>query len=114
MYLMEKYLFIIILLTLAYYLHNCWVENKIEKMLKMKEGFIDTVNTSDPDLVKSITTLGQVCKDLQGQNGLTIPGKMNCIGDVNITGLLTIDNRDILNTLKWLGDKADIYKNICV
>jgi hypothetical protein len=31
---MEKYLVIIIVLVLAYYLHNCWVESKIEKFAR--------------------------------------------------------------------------------
>jgi hypothetical protein len=99
---METILVIIILLTLAYYLHNCWIENKIEKILKTKEGFANTVNTSDPDLVKSITTLGQICKDLQSPNGLTVPGKMNCNGGVNVTGTLVVNSRDILTELDSL------------
>ena len=94
MYLMEKYIVFIILVVLAYYLHNCWVENKINNILKTKEGFVDTINTSDPDLVKSITTLGQVCKDLQGQNGLTVPGKITC-GGINATTKLFVNDIDI-------------------
>ena len=113
MYLMEKYIVFIILVVLAYYLHNCWVENKINNILKTKEGFVDTINTSDPDLVKSITTLGQVCKDLQGQNGLTVPGKITCGGDVNITGLLTVNKINILKVLKEVGDKLDKYAKKC-
>jgi hypothetical protein len=47
----------------------------------MKEGFANTVNTSDPDLIKSITTLAQVCKDLQA-GGLKIPGNLTVTGTI--------------------------------
>ena len=83
---------------------NCWVENKINNILKTKEEFVDTINTSDPDLVKSITTLGQIVTDLQDLNGLTVPGKMNCISGINVTGLLTVNSINILAKLNSLSN----------
>ena len=85
---MEKYLIIIILVVLAYYLHRYCIQIEIKKILKTKEGFADTINTSDPDLVKSITTLGQVCKDLQA-GGLTVPGALNIKSVINTDGDIT-------------------------
>ena len=92
---MQKYLIILILVIIAYYLHRYCIQFEIEKILKTKEGFADTVNTSDPDLIKSITTLGQIVTDLQDLNGLTVPGKMNCISGINVTGLLTVNSINI-------------------
>lgn len=40
---MKKYLVIIILVILTYYLHRYCIQNEIEKFLKTKEGFVDTV-----------------------------------------------------------------------
>jgi hypothetical protein len=82
---MEKYLVIIILVVLAYYVHRYCIQVEIEKILKTKEGFVDTVNTSDPDLYKSIITLGQICKDLQA-GGINVPGNLNIKGVINTTG----------------------------
>ena len=72
--------------------------------VKTKEEFVDTINTSDPDLVKSITTLGQIVTDLQDLNGLTVPGKMNCISGINVTGLLTVNSINILAKLNSLSN----------
>ena len=96
---MEKYFVILILIVISYSLYNCWVDNKIEKILKTKEGFAETLTKSDSDLFQSITTLGQIADKLQGSNGLTVPGKMNCIGGVNVTGILAVNNRDIVAEL---------------
>lgn len=99
---MEKYFVILILIVISYSLYNCWVDNKIEKILKTKEGFADTLTKSDSDLLQSITTLGQIADKLQGPNGLTVPGKMNCISGVNVTGILAVNNRNIIAELDSL------------
>lgn len=96
---MQKYLIILILVIIAYYLHRYCIQFEIEKILKTKEGFADTVNTSDPDLIKSITTLGQIAKDLQGSDGLKVPGN------------LIIKDRNILNELDVL-NKYSLSKSI--
>jgi len=103
---MEKYLVIIILVVLAYYMHRYCIQVEIEKILKTKEGFADTVNTSDPDLVKSITTLGQICKDLQSSDGLKVPGNLNIKGAINASGGITC------NTIK--SDAISINGNLSV
>ena len=55
-------------------------------------------------MVKSITTLGQIVTDLQDLNGLTVPGKMNCISGINVTGLLTVNSINILAKLNSLSN----------
>ena len=80
---MEKYLVIIILVVLTYYLFNCWVENKVNNILKTKEGFAGTTgSTNDADVASSINTLAQIAKDLQA-GGLTVPGALNIKGVIN-------------------------------
>ena len=90
---MEKYLVIIILVVLVYYLFNCWFENKINNILKLKEGFVEetcgTNNVIDnADIAKSINTLAQITKDLQA-GGLTVPGALNIKGVINTDGDIT-------------------------
>ena len=86
---MEKYLVIIVLVVLVYYLFNCWVENKINHILKTKEGFAGTTCiANDADIAKSINTLSQIAKDLQA-GGLTVSDALNIKGTINTDGDIT-------------------------
>ena len=108
---MEKYLIIIILVVLAYYLHRYCIQIEIKKILKTKEGFADTINTSDPDLVKSITTLGQIAKDLQA-GGLKIPGNLTVTGTIK-TGTDLSDIADRLTKLEKLPSGMRLFQIDC-
>ena len=81
---MQKYLVIIILIVLTYYLFNCWFENKINNILKTKEGFAAT--GGDADVASSINTLSQIANDLQTGKGLKVPGVLNILGALNTDG----------------------------
>ena len=81
---MEKYLIIIILVVLAYYVHRYCIQIEIEKILKTKEGFAAT-SGSDADVANSINTLAQIAKDLQA-GGITVPGNLNIKAAINTTG----------------------------
>ena len=85
---MEKYLVILIITIICYYVFHYCIQLEVEKLIKIKEGFVDTINTSDSDLVKSITTLGQVAKDLQA-GGLKVPGNLNVTGTINTDGAIS-------------------------
>ena len=84
---MEKYLIIIILVVLAYYLHRYCIQIEIEKILKTKEGFAGTTG-DDADVASSINTLAQIAKDLQA-GGLTVPGALNIKSVINTDGNIT-------------------------
>ena len=73
---MEKYLVIIIAIIILYYLHNCWVENKIEKFMKLREGFTDAITTNGVDDSNAINILAKVAKDLQEGGGLKVLGNL--------------------------------------
>jgi len=82
---MEKYLVILIITIICYYVFRYCVQLEVEKIIKTKEGFADT---SDSDLIKSITTLGQIATDLQ-KDGLKVPGNLNVTGAINTDGVIT-------------------------
>jgi len=84
---MEKYLVIIILVVLAYYVHRYCIQIEIEKILKTKEGFAAT-SGSDADVANSINTLAQIAKDLQA-GGITVPGNLNIKAAINTDGSIT-------------------------
>lgn len=82
---MEKYLIILIITIICYYVFRYCVQLEVEKIIKTKEGFADT---SDSDLIKSITTLGQIATDLQ-KDGVKVPGNLNVVGTINTDGVIT-------------------------
>jgi len=96
---MEKYLVVLIITIICYYIFRYCIQLEVEKM---KEGFVDTVNTSDPDLIKSITTLAQVCKDLQ-KDGLKVPGDLTVTGILNASSL-SVGSGTISTTGQIKGD----------
>lgn len=85
---MEKYLIILIITIICYYIFRYCIQLEVEKLIKTKEGFADTINKSDSDLIKSITTLGQIATDLQ-TNGLKVPGNLNVTGTINTDNVIT-------------------------
>ena len=104
---MEKYLVFIILVVLAYYLFNCWVENKINHILKTKEGFAGTMGDVDDTQVMSINTLAKIATDLktgkglQTSDALNIKGTINTDGDITTKGKISADgvvtaNKDLI------------------
>ena len=108
---MEKYLVVLIIVIICYYVFRYCIQVEVDKLIKTKEGFVDTINKSDPDLVKSITTLGQVAKDLQA-DGLKIPGNLTVTGTINASSLVVSD-RNILAELNTLTTKVDtLTKNL--
>ena len=86
---MEKYLVFIILVVLAYYLFNCWVENKINHILKTKEGFAGTMGDVDDTQVMSINTLAKIATDLKTGKGLQTSDALNIKGTINTDGDIT-------------------------
>jgi len=82
---MEKYLIILIITIICYYVFRYCVQLEVEKIIKTKEGF---ANTSDSDLINSITTLGQIATDLQ-KDGVKVPGNLNVIGTINTDNDIT-------------------------
>jgi len=116
---MERYIVFIILVVLAYYLFNCWVENKVNNILKSKEGFAGTTgSTNDADVASSINTLAQIAKDLQA-GGINVPGALNIKGALDIKGAINTDGvinaKDIINTDSDINAKGmNIKKNIFV
>ena len=103
---MEKYLVIIILVVLTYYLFNCWVENKVNNILKTKEGFAGTTgSTNDADVASSINTLAQIAKDLQA-GGLTVPGALNIKAGINTDG--DINAKSAINATGAINAKGGI------
>ena len=101
---MEKYLVIIILVVLVYYLFNCWVENKINNILKTKEGFAET--TGGGDVASSINTLSQIANDLQTGKGLKVPGVLNILGALNTDG--DINTKGAINAKSAINAKGGI------
>ena len=121
---MEKYLVFIILVVLVYYLFNCWVENKVNNILKTKEGFAGTTgSTNDADVASSINTLAQIAKDLQA-GGLTVPGALNIKAGINTDGDINaksainatgdINTKGVINATGDInaGGNINIKKNI--
>ena len=107
---MEKYLVIIILVVLAYYVHRYCIQIEIEKILKTKEGFAAT-SGSDADVASSINTLAQIAKDLQA-GGLTVPGPLNIKAAINTTGDINtesaINAKGAINTSGVINAKGGI------
>jgi hypothetical protein len=96
---MEKYLVIIIGIIILYYLHNCWVESKIEKFLsmnKIKEGFGDAVTVDAIDDNNAINILAKVAKDLQEGGGLKVKGALNVDNAANFAGPVNVSNSSAL------------------
>lgn len=91
---MEKYIVILILAVLVYYIHNCWVESKIEKFFnsnKIREGFGDVAQSvGGVDDQNAINTLAQVAKKLQ-EGGLSLPGKLSFVNQSSNSIGLQID-----------------------
>lgn len=80
---MEKYLVILIVLVLIYYLHRYCVQTEVEKFMKIKEGFGDAVTVDGVDDLNAINTLAKIAKDLQS-GGVTMPGTLSLKGDLNV------------------------------
>lgn len=108
---MEKYLVVLIIVIICYYVFRYCIQLEVEKLIKTKEGFADTINTSDPDLVKSITTLGQIAKDLQA-GGLKIPGNLTVTGTIK-TGTDLSDIADRLTKLEKLPSGMRLFQIDC-
>jgi len=85
--LMKKYLIILIIFILFYYLHKYCIKIEIEK-------FTSPLSTNLPytaDDLNAIRTLGLIAKDLQEGGGLKIPGNI-LLSDKHILSTNTIDN----------------------
>jgi hypothetical protein len=81
---MEKYLIIIILAIVLFYLHRYCVQVEVEKFInsnKIKEDFGDVAQSvGGIDDQNAINTLAQVAKKIQ-EGGLTVPGVLNVQSD---------------------------------
>jgi len=89
---MQKYLVIIIILVILYYLHNCWVESKIEKFInsnKIREDFGDAVTVDAIDDNNAINVLAKIAKDLQEGGGLKVKGNLLVDKTIRVTGAKT-------------------------
>ena len=75
---MEKYLVILIIVLISFYLIKCLNINKIT------EKFADTPPT-DADLQNSIVTLGKIATDLQSSNGIRVPGRLSLVNSKQIS-----------------------------
>jgi hypothetical protein len=96
---MEKYIVFIILAVGLYYLHNCWVENKIEKFLnskKVTENFGDAVTVDGVDDNNAINTLAKIAVQLNSKDGLTVPGKLNFVNSKQIGLGIQMDDDNLL------------------
>jgi hypothetical protein len=79
---MEKYIVIIIIVIITFYILRFCLHREFEKFLntkKITEGFGDTSADLDVDTITSIKTLGKIAADLQ-TGGLTVPGQINANG----------------------------------
>lgn len=79
---MEKYLFILIIAIICYYLYTC---------LNVKENFADVsiTETSAVDETNAINILAKIAADLQSGKGLRVLGDLNVDKSVKITGAKT-------------------------
>jgi hypothetical protein len=96
---MEKYLVILILIVILYYLHRYCIQTEVEKFMKIKEGFGDAVTVDGVDDNNAINTLAKIAKDLQEGGGLKVMGKLN-LRDKHILssdddGWLRLRNKDL-------------------
>ena len=71
---MEKYLVILIVLFIVYYLYSCWTSQKIE-------GFADAVSIDLADDKNAVNTLANMARDIMA-GGFKVAGKLNVADDV--------------------------------
>lgn len=89
---MEKYIVLLILAVIVYYIHRYCVQTEVENFMKVREGFGDIAPVvSGVDDQNAINTLAQVAKKLQ-EGGLTVPGKLNFINSGLNSSSVQFDN----------------------
>jgi hypothetical protein len=82
---MEKYIIIIIVLVLVYYLHRYCVQTEVEKFINIKENFGNAVTVDAVDDNNAINILAKIAKDLQEGGGLKVKGKIDVAGGGRFT-----------------------------
>ena len=76
---MEKYLLILVILFIGYYLFKCGTSNKVE-------GFADAQTVNGVDESNAINTLAKIAKDILDGGGLKVAGNIQTEGDFTHIG----------------------------